>query len=109
MGNGPSAAFAKSTFTLDQYRCDQVEVMHTVSLAFDKCVSRPNQSGTPTRGLSTTFSDHVLTKEERSCVEEYSLLYTQYLQGALPHFQREYDLLGREMMERARQEAMKGR
>lgn len=109
MGQGPSADFAKSTFALDQYRMEQVGKMHVVGLAFDKCVVRPDaETGAPSRGLDATFDSHSLAKDEKACVEEYALLYKQFLQSAGPQIHREYEQMGREMMEKARQEQMKG-
>ena len=95
MGQGPSAQFVKETIQGDQYRafCDVSE--RTVGKAFEKCVEP-----------ITAESEHDLSADEQTCVEEYTMLFTHFTKTSFAQYQSLYENHQREMYEKARMEQM---
>lgn len=95
MGQSGSAALARDTISGEQFMLDCRVSQKTVSRAFDKCIDLSTLNANGTMQLS---------REEQTCVEEYTGLYASYLRSSYPQFMQHYELHQREAYERARAE-----
>lgn len=82
------------TVSCDTFRKDADCQERVVARAFRKCVD------------TNSISEHSLTPGERTCIEEYVLLYTQFVRGTLKEFQPLYEQHLRQLFEKARMDTM---
>jgi hypothetical protein len=91
MGQGPSVGYIRDLVNSEAYRADCAYAERVSGLAFDKCIDK-----------AKVGNEHLPSKEESACVDEYTLLFTASLRNGVGQFNQLYEQYQREMYEKAR-------